>query len=121
MAWRRGGRLKRSIVVGCRASCGGGRNRYENGRVCYCERQELAAGVGKTNHVRDGIPGIMASASIGLLDDHLLVVAALHEQQQKGGRDKEDNVHDAEGEAGLEHGACLVHRERERVVAADSA
>ena len=63
----------------------------------------------------------MAPASIGLLDNHLLLVAALHEQQQKGGRDKEDNVHDAEGEAGLEHGACLIHRERERVVAADSA
>lgn len=65
--------------------------------------------------------GIVASASISLLHHHLLFFSAPHEQQQKSGKDEEYDVHDAERERGLQHGACLIHRERERVIAADPA
>ena len=63
----------------------------------------------------------MASASISLLHHHLPIFSAPHEQQQKGGRDEEDNVHDAKGKTCFQHGAWLVHIERVRVIAADPA
>lgn len=76
---------------------------------------------GRKTSVGVGIPGIVASASISLLHHHLLFFSAPHEQQQKSGKDEEYDVHDAERERGLQHGACLIHRERERVIAADPA
>lgn len=63
----------------------------------------------------------MASTSISLLNHHLLIFRAPHEQQQKGGRDEEDNVHDAKGKTCFQHGAWLIHIERVRVIAADPA
>lgn len=63
----------------------------------------------------------MAPASISLLNHHLPVITTPHEQQQEGGRDEKYNVHDAEGEGGLQHGTCLIHIEREWVVEAGPA
>ena len=63
----------------------------------------------------------MASTSISFLNHHLLIFRAPHEQQQKGGREEEDNVHDAKGKTCFQHGAWLVHIERVRVIAADPA
>lgn len=79
----------------------------------------LAARIERKRQVGNGIPGIMAPASISLLNHHLLFFTAPHEQQQKGGRDEEDNIHNTKGEAGLQHGARLIHGERERGIAAD--
>lgn len=80
---------------------------------------ELAARIERKGQMGDGIPGIMAPTSISLLNHHLLFFTALHEQQQKSGRGEEDNIHNAESEAGLQHGARLIHSERERAIAAD--
>lgn len=63
----------------------------------------------------------MTSPPISFLNNHLLILAAPHEQQQKRGRDEEDDVHDAEREAGLEHGARLVHIEPEAAITAKAA
>lgn len=42
------------------------------------------------------------------LPDHRVVVGAMHENDDDGGPDEEERLHDSEREASLEHGACFV-------------
>ena len=63
-------------------------------------------------------PRAVAAAPVRrLLDD--VPLAALQVQRDDAGHDEEDDVHDGEGEAGLEHGARLVDVDAERPVVDD--
>lgn len=57
-----------------------------------------------------------ASTHMRLLDDD--VIAIVHEQGPERRPREEDDLHDAERERGLQHGAVLVQVPRERIVGA---
>lgn len=55
------------------------------------------------------VPAVAAARVVGLaVVPRVLADALAVEPGQHGGKEEEDAVHDAEGEAGLEHGARLV-------------
>lgn len=62
----------------------------------------------------------MTSPPIRLLHNHIiLLIPPLHKEQQESGGEEEDNIHDAKSKARLEHRACLVHIQREWIIATE--